>query len=420
MVNFVSWLWGVLGIALGAGVTGLLLANRIRKPLENKARDLKDTKDNLNQLLHRLSAILESTEEPLIAVNQKNEVIIFNNAAVRLTGYPAKKTMGNSVNTLLRFRNKQMKLLNIKETPLFDAFNSLKTVSKNIDDHLFITGQQGNRIPVALTASPVIGNHQQVLGAVCVLRDVSVEKRLRELQNEFVFVAAHELKNPVSAIAGYLEMAYEAKSNSKKLEMALSAIGQANLRLTKLINDLLQVARFEADRLKPDLVKVSVSQLLNQVLSENNKAIMDKGLQLVYRPSKIEREARVYADKDFLMEVLENLIGNAIKFTVNGSVKISHNFSTKADKLGVERKKQEAKFLITVVKDTGIGIPKDEQKKVFEKFFRGSNLKREMVGNGLGNFIIKQLVEKMGGKIWFESIDGKGCTFYFSVPLNYE
>lgn len=228
-------------------------------------------------------------------------------------------------------------------------------------------------------------------------------KRLEELKNEFVFIAAHELRSPVTVIKGYLSMILESKPKKfKDVEEHLVKINNANQRLGQLVNDLLEVARSEAGKITVDVAPLDIRETIKSVADELKPLADEKSISLSYNIPK-EMPLVLGAD-DRLKEILVNLAGNAIKYTQNGgAVRIAH-----------EIKKDE---IITTVSDNGFGISQESQKKLFEKFYRVKTEKTERIqGTGLGLFIVKELIQKMNGKIWVESEEGKGSVFSFSLP----
>lgn len=230
-------------------------------------------------------------------------------------------------------------------------------------------------------------------------------KRLRELQNEFVFVATHELRAPVTAIRWYLEDALPMAEGGSVREV-LEKINAANVRLERLVQDLLEIARAEAGKLTIDVAPCDMAASVKQVLEEMEPDARQRGVSLSYR--EIEGTCAVMADEIRLKEILANLVSNAVKYNKEGgSVEIFH-----------ERKDG---VLATHVRDTGLGIPSKDQRRIFEKFFRVEGKdRRDVPGTGLGLFITKQLAERMGGRIWFESREGEGATFSFELPVAQE
>jgi len=229
-------------------------------------------------------------------------------------------------------------------------------------------------------------------------------KRLQELKDEFVFVAAHELKAPVTVIKGYISMIIEGDAGplSREMKDFLAQINKANQNLVKLVQDLLQVARSEAGRIEIVGKPTSVTLSTQELLGEFKPVADEKSIVLQYEPPG--DVPLVLADPDKLKEVLSNLVSNAIKYTPDGGiVTVTHEI--------------EDTTVVTHVKDTGIGMSMEAQKKLFQKFYRIKTAYTEEVsGTGLGLWIIKQLIEKMNGTIRVVSEEGKGSTFSFSLP----
>ena len=229
-------------------------------------------------------------------------------------------------------------------------------------------------------------------------------KRLQELKEEFVFVAAHELRTPVTVIKGYASMLLEGDAGplTKKVKAFLSGVQEANQRLLQLVEDLLEVARSEAGRIAIEVKDIDIREPIQGAVNELSQLARKKAMSVTYEPSDT---AHVLADERRVKEIMINLVGNAIKYTPEkGRVRVFHELRDKE--------------LITHIEDNGYGIPQEAQSKIFEKFYRVQSPEtRDITGTGLGLFIVKQLVEKMHGTIWFKSKQGKGTTFSFSLPL---
>lgn len=229
-------------------------------------------------------------------------------------------------------------------------------------------------------------------------------KRLQELKNEFVFIAAHELRTPVTAIKGYLSLVFEGSAGAvpEKVRALLETVNKANERLIQLVNDILEIARSEAGRITIQVVSLDIRERITAILSEVKPLADEKRITVSYDASV--SLPRVRADSARVAEVLMNLVSNAIKYNNTGGwVKVYHEW--------------DGKFVTTHVEDNGFGMSPEDQAHIFEKFFRSQEGKiKDIQGTGLGLFITKELVEKMGGKIWFRSESGKGTRFSFSLP----
>ncbi len=233
-------------------------------------------------------------------------------------------------------------------------------------------------------------------------REIEKANEVLKLKDEFVFIAAHELKAPVFAIKGFLELAQEPlRKLPKKVREYMANIFDASVHLNKLVNDLLQVARDDAGTMKVDAVSVDVLPIVERILTEQEGVAKKRKIAFV---KKISQHPSVLADESKITEVLTNLVNNAIKYNKDGGT-LTVTFTPKAHTLEID------------VADTGHGIPKDQQAKIFGKFFRASGKATEgVLGTGLGLFITKMLVEKMGGVIAFTSVEGRGTTFTVVLP----
>ena len=233
---------------------------------------------------------------------------------------------------------------------------------------------------------------------------IKVLKDNQKLRDEFVFIAAHELRTPVTAIRGYLSMVLEETFGKvpEKIKENLIIANKSNDRLVRLVQDLLEVARSEAGKMKIEMKEVDIGERINTVIKELESLAREKNIKMNYSR---EKDFIVLSDEYKLSEVLVNIIGNAIKYTIdNGSIDISHS--------------QKDGFLITRVKDHGIGMDKEQMEKLFTKFYRvQTDVTAKIEGTGLGLFICKEIIERMNGKIWVESEAGRGSIFSFSLKL---
>jgi len=238
-----------------------------------------------------------------------------------------------------------------------------------------------------------------------IFHDITREKVIEQLKSQFVSVAAHQLRTPLSIIKWSLSMMIQGELGDLTGEQKeiLEKTNQTNERMIRLINDLLNVARIEEGRFMYRPQAVDFTELLETVLEPIGDLAEEKKVKLEIHLT--EGVKVVKADTEKLALAVKNLIENAIYYTDSGGRVI----------VSLERKSNELEFF---VKDNGIGIPKDQQHRIFGKFFRGDNaVRKETEGTGLGLFIAKNIIEAHKGKIWFESTEGKGTTFFFSLPV---
>ena len=230
--------------------------------------------------------------------------------------------------------------------------------------------------------------------------ELAKAKELLKLKDEFVFIATHDLKTPVTAINGFMELIKETKQEfSEENKESLKAIQESSDRLKQLTNDLLQVARSDSGTIEVSVVKVDLVDLIQKSIQQVTPAATEKNITINHNLD--QNNKFVMADEARLHEVVENLLSNAVKY------------NKPAGRVDVTSTAQNGEIKVDVA-DTGYGIPKEAQEKVFEKFFRARQKGTEGVaGTGLGLFVVRMLVEKMGGRITFESVEAKGTTFTF-------
>jgi len=249
------------------------------------------------------------------------------------------------------------------------------------------------------------------LGTLVITHNITREKRIERLKTEFVSLAAHQLRTPLSAIKWTLRMLMEGDLGEITDEQRdyVDKTAQSTERMIGLINDLLNVTRIEEGRYLYNPIPLPLEPLIQSVIDNYEEEIQRKNIKLEFsKPSENPPSIRV--DEEKIKLALQNIIDNAVRYTPSdGEVKVS---------LKYDKSKKEIEVS---VKDSGIGIPKDQQQRVFSKFFRGDNaIRMKTEGTGLGLFISKHIIEAHGGKIWFESEEGKGTAFYFTLPIREE
>lgn len=239
-------------------------------------------------------------------------------------------------------------------------------------------------------------------------QELEKAQEVTKLKDEFVFLAVHELKTPVTAIRGFLELTKDAEKNfPKDVQENLSSISQASDHLNQLVNDILEIARNENNAKEEVYQPADFRPIVDSVLGEVSSLMTEKKIALTVDD---KLDSKVICDQKKVKEVLVNLIGNAIKYNrEGGEIYISLY------------KLPRRKEMMFEIRDTGYGIPKDQQDKIFQKFFRAmSKDTQDVLGTGLGLFITRMLVEKMGGKLQFSSVEHEGTTFSLTLPLEKE
>ncbi|MDO8264876.1 MAG: ATP-binding protein [Candidatus Parcubacteria bacterium] len=244
------------------------------------------------------------------------------------------------------------------------------------------------------------------LGTLVIIHDITREKGVEKMKTEFVTISAHQLRTPISGIKWILTSLMEGDFGKMTVEQneVVGKAYQSNERMVVLINDLLNVSRIEEGKYVSNPVLSSMEDIILTALNNLKELAASHKVEVNFqKPEKAPPKVKV--DEEKMGLVVENLMSNAIKYTPEGG---KVDISLKLDNENIE----------VIVKDTGVGIIKEQQERIFGKFFRGRNVTRmETDGSGLGLFIAKNIVSAHGGKIWFESEEGKGTTFHFSIPL---
>jgi len=231
-----------------------------------------------------------------------------------------------------------------------------------------------------------------------------IQKRELAIKDEFVFIATHDLSAPVTAVIGYLDFIKASKEKfSEDTQKSFKAIEESAGRLGQLVEDLLQVARSESGTIKVEVSPVNIDELVETSIRQISLLAKEKNIRI--KSELDQNNKNVLADDEKLSEVMENLLSNAVKFNSDGG------------RVDVKSVRVDNKLQVSVA-DTGYGIPKAQQGKVFQKFFRARGKETKKVpGTGLGLFVVRMLVEKMKGDITFTSEEGRGTTFTFALPV---
>lgn len=249
----------------------------------------------------------------------------------------------------------------------------------------------------------LVAHHTRLFGYVKLAQKL---KELDKMKNEFISMATHELRAPITGIRGFLSLVMEGSFGriSKPLAEALQKTMTLADHLKALLEDLLEVSRIQQRKIKLEMSLVKPEDIVKKVVEEFKPQAMEKNLKIVFEvPKKLPR---IKADPKRLREIVGNLIDNAIKYTVKGQVEV---------RLSCQKWKNQ---VVIEVKDTGIGLSAEEQDQLFEKFFRAKSAREKAIpGTGLGLWITRELTEMMDGKIWAQSMEGIGSKFTVSFPV---
>lgn len=376
------------------------LANSLKSEIQ-KEKELTSNYLELEKAKAKDEVLLSSIKEGVVAIDNNSKIILFNQAAVDLTGYREEEALGNNYYSILSFESE-------KKGEQVPDFIGVALTGKESSDliHIVIITKTGQKIPVSQDVAPIKSKDKQTYGAIIVLRNITKERQLTRLKDEFVSIASHELRTPMSAIKGLISMVFEGDYGeiNENLKEPLADIASSTERLIQLVNDLLDVSRIEGGRVKYFLSDIKINDLIQEIVVLLQPVAFQKGIELRFNQSLGSDEV-IRADANKVKQILSNLIGNSLKFTDKGFIEIKHSV--------------QGESLHIFVKDTGTGIKPEDQKKLFNKFQQITSAQYgRPVGTGLGLYISKKFAMYMGGDLWLtDSVFGEGSVFTLSVPL---
>ncbi len=373
-----------------------------QKVFSGIVRDLtkrKQAEERQAQLLAELNIILSSIGDALICMDNNLNITRVNPSFLKLVGKKEEEVLGKSCRDVLKC------MIEKERDSCAIECSSKKTLGKGTEsnERFVIQNSEGKMITIESINSPLMDSEGKVIGSVKAMRDISKEVEIDRMKTEFISTVSHELRTPLTSIEGYIDLILDGDTgeiNELQREF-LGIVFQSAERLENLINDLLDVEKIESGKIQMNLEEISLSNIVNTAVKTMKPAAEKKGLKLI---SEIGEGIEIYGDSDRMIQVLTNLISNAIKFTKVGKVTV---------KLKLTNGNSE-----TIVQDTGVGISRSDQKKLFTKFFRANDeYAREAGGTGLGLSIVKNIVEKCGGEIRVKSELNKGSEFRVIIPL---
>lgn len=343
----------------------------------------------------RIRSLLKNLTAGLILVDNQGKIVFSNPQAENFLDFKPNEVLGLAIYSKEIEKIPHLKLL----------FDKSKEIDSSKESYFNI--EIKNATNYYLRVSPVLieDQHHHYVGVMYVLEDLSREKLLSDIKSEFISLAAHQLRTPLSAIKWLLRMLLTGDLGplSEEQKEYIKKGYDTNERLIELVRDLLDVSRIEEGKFGYNFKKVDLKEITEKVVPSYIFKAQEKDIHFTFNEPTASLP-EVLADEEKISIVLQNLLDNAFKYTPRSGNVI----------LTLAPKEKEVEISVS---DDGIGIPDEEKTKIFSKFFRGYNvLRSDIEGTGLGLFIVKNIVEKHGGKVWFESQLGRGTTFYFTIP----
>ena len=400
------------GIAVASVVSHYVWRTQYAKAENQRFARLSSMLANKDQ---QAEILIESIADGIVLVNTQGKISLINTAASAMSEWPIDEALGIDVQMVFKLKTEDGKDIPPAEHP----FAKVLINKEKVEDVLSLKGRQGKECIISLVVSPVILPNKDLVGVVAVIRDISAAREEESRRADFVSTASHEMRTPVAAIEGYLQLALNDKVSQidVKARSYLEKALDSTHHLGKLFQDLLTSAKAEDGRLVSHPVVVEMGEYLEGLSDSLRFSAEKKGLLMEYIVGVNQKEQAnasgggkvikplyyVHVDPDRMREVITNIFDNGVKYTDTGKIS-----------MGLTGNDDVVQFY---VKDTGPGIPPDDVPHLFQKFYRVDNTStRTIGGTGLGLFICKKIVELYKGRVWVESTVGQGSTFYINLP----
>lgn len=352
---------------------------------------------------------LNAITDGVVLIDESGLIKFANPAAATMVGYGSPTNMiGMNYQTVLRFETTEGVAVPADQSTLAQAVVANQPLTTR--NYVLVSAQSERKAAIALTLIPTGGPKDN---KIITFRDITTELEEEEKQSDFISTASHEMRTPVASIEGYLGLALNPQTATidERAKKYLEAAHASSQHLGRLFKDLLDVTKLDDGRLKVHEVPVEIVSVVREMANAREKDMHAKHLKYSFGTTgpvtgdkQIDQLVYAAVDLDFLREILDNLIENAIKYTPDGG------------EIWVNARGDGDKVLINVT-DTGIGVSPEDAGHIFQKFYRVDNSQtRQIGGTGLGLYLVKQRVEAMGGRVWVESSFGDGSTFFVSLP----
>jgi two-component system sensor histidine kinase VicK len=361
-----------------------------------------DNQDIIETQKRIIDTISLGVNDAIIITDPERRITHFNKAAENVTGYSVVQVINKKLEEILKLYDKGGEADIDRICPMGEL-EIQGVVYEN--ENLRLVRYDEDESIVNVRSVKVKGGSEMNLGCIIFLENTFEQSELERMKLDFVSMAEHVLRTPITIIRGYISRLLEERTTAKLDDTEINYLNQAFLGtsdLLSLVEDLLNITGFRKGLVKINPTGIDIEGLVSKVVSEFKLVAADKGLQIVFIPP-IYKLPLVKADISKLKIVIQNLIENAIKYTKEGKIEIV-----------LVNKETEVEVRI---KDTGKGIPQEYIDQLFSKFYRVKKALEMDYGMGLGLYISRKIVDAHGGKIWVESEEGKGSTFHFTLPV---
>ena len=373
-----------------------LVAARLAVIIENA-----ELYNEVNARRERWEAVFKFAEEGIVIFDKDGRVVGFNPAASKLTGFNNNEVMGRLFTEVVRPVSPEgVSLASL--SPIRRVLTEGEVVTKR---EQLLQSKNGSTMWTEVSYSPIYDDANIVTSGIAVISNVQKEREIEAAKSDFISIVSHELRTPLTAIKGFLSMLLKRDFGdlSDKQFHFLDRVYQTNQRMIGLVEDLLDMSHIESGKIRLKVAPLAMEPIINEVVTE----LAAKGFerQIMLKVNRKHKLPLVLADEGRLRQILTNLVDNAIKYSLPKS-EVVIDFRVKGGEL------------VTSIKDHGVGITANHIERLFQRFGRIYNpMSMQAGGTGLGLYIVKNLVESHGGRIWVTSREGKGSRFSFSLPI---
>lgn len=356
---------------------------------------IEESTETVNAERNRLDSVLTHMADGVLAANRRGEVTIINQAAADFVGVDREEALGKNVIDLLHLKNKR----------------TLREMLENLDDFRVDLSDDSKDLLVQAYVSLIKRQSGFISGLVVVLHNITEQQRIDSERRMFVSNVSHELRTPLTSVRSYVDALAEGAINDPDMaQNFLGVVQDETQRMIRMINDLLELSRLDQGTMDVKLEVINLNSLFNFVLNRFDM-ILENDAKNDESPSKrynilrefTKEDVWVEVDPDKFTQVLDNIMNNAVKYSPDGGTITARLIKTKTR-------------AILSISDQGLGIPRKDLDNIFNRFFRvDKSRSRAQGGTGLGLAISKEVVEKFNGRIWVDSVENKGSTFYISL-----
>lgn len=364
--------------------------------VNNLSVRVEEAQESSDSERRRLDSVLSHMSDGVLATDRRGNITIVNNMALQLLGVDHEDDLiGKSIIDALDIRH---------------DYTVRELINSNQKEMIIDMSAGGNDLILNAYFSPIQRKSGFISGLVCVLHDVTSQQKEERERKQFVSNVSHELRTPLTSVHSYVEALSDGAWKDKDIApQFLTVIQNETNRMIRMINDLLSLSRMDSGTTKLNLEYVNIKELFNYILNRFDMIIKKDENDQNSKKYTIERyftdkDLWVEIDTDKFTQVIDNIMNNAIKYSPDGGVITTRLLETH-------------NHVILSISDQGLGIPRKDLGRIFDRFFRVDKARsRKQGGTGLGLAISKEVINLLGGQIWVDSIEGQGSTFYISLP----